>query len=385
MALITKEWTGTEYFPVKDFHHLEYYVGNAKQAAYFYRGALGFEPLAYRGPETGDKEKVSYVLKSKRARVMLTTPLHSRHPASQWLKKHGDGVRDVAFTVEDSASAHASCLSRGAICAYAPVESEDEAGIYKTAGVKTYGETVHSLVDDRDYKGVWAPGFVPLDLPAAPGRPTGIEYVDHVVGNVEAGKMNEWRDYYQKVFGFANFVVFDETDISTKYSALKSRVMRSENWRVKLPINEPAKGLRKSQIEEFLDCFEGPGVQHVALGTGDILETVRSLRANGVEFLTIPDAYYELLPGRVGKIDESLDDVRDLRVLADKDEDGYLLQLFTKPVEDRPTFFFELIQRKGSRGFGQNNFQALFESIEIEQARRGNLTEAAVGEVCPPM
>lgn len=387
MAIITKEWTGREYFPINDFHHLEYYVGNAKQAAYFYRSALGFDTVAYRGPETGDKEKVSYVLKQNNVRIILTTPLLSRHPASDWLKKHGDGVRDIAFSVEDSASAHASCLSRGGVSAHAPLEEKDDSGTYCSSAIKTYGDTIHSLVDGRNYKGVWAPGFIPLELPVAPGKPGGLQYIDHVVGNVDVGEMNTWRDFYQKVFGFTNFVVFDENDISTKFSALKSRVMRSKNWKIKLPINEPAKGVRKSQIEEFLDYFEGPGVQHVALGTADILETVENFRSNGVEFLTIPDAYYESLPKRIGKIDEDLKEIHRLGILVDKDDEGYLLQLFTKPVEDRPTFFFELIQRKGSRGFGQNNFQALFESIEIEQARRGNLTanECVVGEVCPPM
>ncbi len=381
MAIITNEWKGTEYFPIRDFHHVEFVVGNAKQAAYFYRTAFGFECLAYRGPETGDREKVTYVLKQGKVRLLLTTPIVSTHPHADRLKRHGDGVYNVAFAVDGAAEAHASCLSRGAQSASAPETLKDADGSISTAAIKTYGDTIHTLVDDRDYKGLWAPGFEKLELPDTPGEPAGIEFLDHLVGNVAEGEMNQWRDFYEKVFGFTNFVVFDEHDISTKYSALKSRVMRSKNWKVKLPINEPAKGVRKSQIEEFLEFYEGAGVQHIALATGDILKTIENLRKNGVEFLTIPDAYYEGLPKRVEGITESIEDLKRLRILVDQDEEGYLLQLFTKPIEDRPTFFFEFIQRKGSRGFGQNNFQALFESIEIEQERRGNLTRG--DEVCP--
>lgn len=383
MAIITTEWKGTEHFPVHDFHHLEFLVGNAKQATYFYRTAFGFECLAYRGPETGDREKVSYVLKQGQVRLMLTTPLNSRHHYSDWLKKHGDGVYDVALSVDGAREAHASCLSRGAEPAAPCARARDEKGTVDSAAIRTYGDTIHSLIDDRAYRGPWAPGFVPLALPETPGAPAGLEYVDHVVGNVPEGEMSRLKEFYERVFGFTNFVVFDEHDISTKFSALKSRVMRSKNWRVKLPINEPARGLRKSQIEEFLECYEGPGVQHIALGTGDILRAIRSLRANGVEFLSVPDAYYQALPGRVGAIDEPLDGVKQLGILVDRDDEGYLLQLFTRPLEDRPTFFIELIQRKGSRGFGQNNFQALFESIEREQERRGNLT--AKDQACPSM
>jgi 4-hydroxyphenylpyruvate dioxygenase len=375
MAVITNEWKGTEYFPIKDFHHVEFLCGNAKQAAYFYRTAFGFECLAYRGPETGHRESVSYVLRQGQVRLVLTTPLNSQHPHAAWLKKHGDGVYDIAFEVEGAAEAHASCLSRGAESAEAPHKESDKDGTVESAAIHTYGDTIHTLIDPRDYKGLWLPGFAKLDLPATPGKPCGLEFIDHVVGNVPEGKMNEMRDFYCKVFGFTNFVVFDEHDISTKYSALKSRVMRSKNWKVKLPINEPAEGVRKSQIEEFLEFFEGPGVQHIAIATGDILETIRNLRANGIEFLEVPDAYYETLPERIGVIEEAFDEVKKLKILVDRDEEGYLLQLFTKPVEDRPTFFFELIQRKGSRGFGQNNFQALFDAIELEQERRGNLTK----------
>lgn len=381
MAVITNEWTGTEYFPIRDFHHVEFVVGNAKQAAFFYRAALGFECLAYRGPETGDREKVSYVLKQGKARLLLTTPLSSSHPHSERLKKHGDGVYDIALAVDGAAQAHASCLSRGAVSALSPKSEKDEHGRVHTAAINTYGDTIHSLVDDREYNGIWAPGFEKLTLPDTPGAPAGVEFFDHIVGNVAEGGMNKWRDFYEKVFGFTNFVVFDEHDICTKYSALKSRVMRSKNWKVKLPINEPAVGVRKSQIEEYLEFYEGAGVQHIALSTGDILKTVTNLRSNGIEFLDIPDTYYETLPKRVTGIDEKIEDLQRLKVLVDQDDDGYLLQLFTKPIEDRPTFFFEFIQRKGSRGFGQNNFQALFESIELEQKRRGNLIRG--DEACP--
>lgn len=385
MAVITSEWKGTEYFPVTDFHHVEFYVGNAKQAAHFYRSVLGFEPHAYRGPETGCRETVSYVLKQDRVFLVLTTPLLSSHPASDWLKRHGDGCRDIAFSVEGAAAAHASCLSRGAVSAYPPQTLKDDHGEVHLAGIETYGETIHTLIDDRRYKGLWAPGFVKLELPAVPREKVGLRFIDHIVGNVEDGKMNAWRDFYQKVFGFTNFVVFDEGDISTKYSALKSRVMRSKNWKVKLPINEPAKGLRKSQIEEFLDYNETPGVQHIAVATDDIVGTIDALRLNGLEFLRVPDTYYENLGARVGNIDEDMADLKRLGILVDRDEEGYLLQLFTKPVEDRPTFFFEFIQRKGSRGFGQGNFQALFEAIELEQERRGNLTAAPDPSECPSM
>jgi 4-hydroxyphenylpyruvate dioxygenase len=387
MATITTEWKGTEHFPILDFHHVEFYVGNAKQAAHFYRSVLGFQPLAYCGPETGQRGFVSYVLKQNHIRFVFTTPLSSRHPAAEWLKRHGDGVRDTAFEVADSASAHASCLSRGAVSAYSPTETSDENGTYRAAGIQTYGETIHSLVDSSEYSGAWAPGYVALEVPGIAGRFPNLQYIDHVVGNVEQNRMNNWMDFYQRVFGFANFVAFDEGDISTKYSSLKSRVMRSKNWKIKLPINEPARGLRKSQIEEFLQYCEGPGVQHIALGTGDIIKSVDSLKAKGLEFLSVPDAYYETLSARVGRIEEDLSAIRRLGILVDKDEEGYLLQIFTKPLEDRPTLFLEIIQRKGSRGFGQNNFQALFESLEIEQARRGNLVPAGpkAGEACPFM
>jgi 4-hydroxyphenylpyruvate dioxygenase len=373
MAIITTEWRGTEYFPITDLDHVEFYVGNARQAVHYYRTAFGFEPLAYAGPETGQRDRVSYVLKQNRIHFVFTTPLISSHPATHWLARHGDGVCDIAFRAEDAREAYESCLSRGAESAYAPVESRDEQGILRRAGIKTYGDTIHSFIERRDYHGLWAPGYVPLDLPHLQPNPPNLLVIDHIVGNVEEGRMDQWKDFYERVFGFTTFVAFDETDISTRYSALKSRVVRSKNWKIKFPINEPARGLRKSQIQEFLDFNEGPGVQHIALLTEDIRQTIRALRENGVDFLYVPETYYDHLLERVGPIDEPLADLKELGILVDRDEEGYLLQLFTKPVEDRPTLFFEVIQRKGSRGFGQGNFQALFESIEREQERRGNL------------
>ena len=373
MAIITTEWTGKEYFPVTDLAYVEFLAGNAKQAVHFYRTAFGFLPYAYAGPETGVADRVSYVLKQNKVFFVITTPLKSDHPASEWIKNHGDGICDIAFQADDAAKAYKSCLSRNAETAYEPVTSEDKNGIYVKAGIKTYGDTIHSFVESKNYNGLWAPGFVELELPDVKFEDPGLIAIDHVVGNVEDGKMNFWRDYYQDVFGFTNFVVFDENDISTQFSSLKSRVMRSKNWKVKFPINEPADGIKKSQIEEYLEFNEGPGVQHVALLTDDIVKTITALRNNGVEFLYVPDTYYDDVSDRVGGIKEDVDKVKELKILVDRDEEGYLLQLFSKPVEDRPTLFYEIIQRKGSRGFGQGNFQALFESIEREQERRGNL------------
>ena len=371
MALITNKWTGKEFFKIYDFSHIELYVGNAKQALYYYCFVMGFKPYAYKGPETGNKDCVSYVIKKNKIFIILTTPIISSHPANNWLKKHGDGVYDIAFLVDDANEAYKSCISRGAESAYKPVEyKEDE---YCISGIKTYGDVIHSFISSDSYKGIWAPGFIQLEEPNLNVRDTGIIRIDHVVANVEEDKMNYWRDFYENIFGFTNFVVFDDTDISTKYSSLKSRVMRSKNWKVRLPINEPAQGLKKSQIQEYLDFNNGPGVQHIALLTDDICETIKTLRINGVEFLKVPNTYYDELLSRVGAIDEDIKLIKNLNILVDRDEDGYLLQLFSKPIQDRPTLFYEFIQRKGSRGFGQGNFQALFEAIETEQERRGNL------------
>ena len=373
MTYITNDWNGTEYFPIHNFHHVEFYTGNAKQAAHYYRSAFGFETHAYCGPETGVRDFVSYVLKKKKQYFVMTTPLSSTHPASGWLQKHGDGIYDIAFSVDCDQEAYESCLSRGAKGVFEPKLQKDNHGEYGKASIKTYGDTIHSFINDANYAGLWAPSFQSLQMPSLNVEDTAIIAIDHIVGNVEEGEMDTWREFYEKVFGFTTFVKFDETDISTQYSALKSIVVRSKNWRVKMPINEPAEGIKKSQIEEYLDFNEGPGVQHIALLTNDIIQSITSLRKNGVDFLDVPDTYYDDLEERVGKIDEDIAVLKKLKILVDRDDEGYLLQLFTKPVEDRPTLFIEIIQRKGSRGFGQGNFQALFESIEKEQALRGNL------------
>ncbi len=373
MAFITSKWNGKEYFPIHNFHHVEFYVGNAKQSVHYYRSAFGFEPYAYSGPETGIKNQVSYVLKNNRQFFIFTTPLNSNHPGSEWLKKHGDGVFDIAFLVDSAKEAYESCLSRGAIGYNKPFSIKNKDGHYGKSSIKTYGDTIHSFINDRDYNGLWAPKFDSVKLPNVKTENTALVKIDHIVGNVELDKMDDWKKYYETIFGFMTFVRFDETDISTKYSSLKSIVVRSKNWKVKLPINEPAKGIKKSQIEEYLDFNEGPGVQHIAIHTNDIIKSIKALRNNGVDFLVVPDSYYDDLKKRVGNIDEDIDKLKELNILVDRDEEGYLLQLFTKPIEDRPTLFIEIIQRKGSRGFGQGNFQALFESIEREQALRGNL------------
>ena len=371
MTLITNKWTGTEYFNIYDFNHIELFVGNAKQSLYYYSLVMGFSPIAYKGPETGNKDSVSYVLNKNKVNIVLTTPILESHIASEWLKKHGDGIYDIAFKVENAKEAYDSCISRGAKSAYRPIN--DKSKKYCMSGIKTYGDVIHSFIESSYFEGIWAPGFIKIDKSLSSFHDTGIVRIDHIVGNVEEDKMNYWRDYYENIFGFTNFVVFDETDISTKYSSLKSRVMRSKNWKVKLPINEPAQGLKKSQIQEYLDFNNGSGVQHVAFLSNDIANTIDSLRKNGMEFLSVPDTYYDELSGRVGEIDEEMKVIKDLNILVDRDEEGYLLQLFSQPIQDRPTLFYEFIQRKGSRGFGQGNFQALFESIEREQERRGNL------------
>jgi len=373
MAIITNEWTGTEYFKVNDFNHLELYVGNAKQSLYYYCYVMGFKPIAYKGPETGCKEQVSYVLEKNKIHIVLTTPLTSSHSAADWLKKHGDGIYDIALNVENSNDAYKSTISRGAKSSYDFNTLKDNYGEYNVSGIKIYGDVIHSFVDNSKYEGIWAPGYVKLNKDNLKIHDTGIIKIDHVVGNVEENKMNYWRDFYEDIFGFTNFVVFDDTDISTQYSSLKSRVMRSKNWKVRLPINEPAQGLKKSQIQEFLDFNNGPGVQHVALLTEDISHCISTLRSNSMEFLDVPDTYYSNLKDRVGDIDESIEEMKKLKILVDRDEEGYLLQLFSRTVQDRPTLFYEFIQRKGSRGFGQGNFQALFEAIEKEQEKRGNL------------
>jgi 4-hydroxyphenylpyruvate dioxygenase len=361
---------GANPLKLKRIHHVEFLAGNAKQSAFFYRKAFGFSQLAYSGLETGNRDTASYVLSQGKIRFVLTTPLRPDHPGSEHIRKHGDGVVDIALLVEDADWAFQEAVRRGATPAIEPHDLNDAHGTVRRAAVKTYGDTIHSFISYTDYTGPFLPGYTAAEIP---GDPSGIVMVDHIVGNVELGKMNEWAEYYTKVMGFSRYITFDDKDISTEYSALMSIVMSDDSKRVKFPINEPAPGKKKSQIDEYLDWYGGPGAQHVALLCGDIIETVTRLKANGVEFLSVPDSYYAELPQRVGEVDESMDDIRRLHILVDRDEEGYLLQLFTKPVEDRPTLFFEIIQRKGSRGFGKGNFRALFESIEAEQARRGNL------------
>jgi 4-hydroxyphenylpyruvate dioxygenase len=355
---------------LKSIHHVELWVGNAKQAAFYYRTALGFSQFAYAGLETGSREAASYALRQGKSVLVLRTPLNASGFMTEHLCKHGDAVRDIAFVVGDADQAFHEAVQRGAKAAMEPFTESDESGSVRRAAIHTYGDTIHSLISNIDYKGPFLPGYRAGDVP---GSEAGILRTDHIVGNVELGKMNEWADFYSRVCGFHRYINFDDKDISTEYSALMSIVMSDDSQSVKFPINEPAAGRRKSQIEEYLDYNQGPGVQHIALQTKNIIQTVSMLRANGVEFLDVPDSYYEALPSRVGEIAEDMESIRRLRVLVDRDEEGYLLQLFTKPVEDRPTLFFEIIQRAGSRGFGKGNFRALFEAIEAEQARRGNL------------
>ncbi len=356
--------------PLKAVHHVEFWVGNAKQAAYYYRKAFGFNQIAYSGLETNDREKASYVLQQGRIRMVFSTPLNGNNELAEHIRKHGDGVKDIAFHVDDAKSCYDACIARGAKSAHEPETLSDEYGSITKASIYTYGETVHSFISHNDYNGPFLPGFIESKVD---GDEVGLKFVDHIVGNVELGKMEHWVNFYADIMGFSQIQEFSDDDIATEYSALMSKVMESDNGRIKFPINEPAEGKKKSQIDEYLEFYEGPGVQHVALLTSDIIKTITKLKENGVEFLEVPDTYYEDLTKRVGVIDEDLEVLRKLKILVDRDDEGYLLQLFTKPVEDRPTVFYEVIQRKGSRGFGIGNFKALFEAIERHQAERGNL------------
>lgn len=358
-----------DFFPVRDVDHLEFYVGNAKQSSYYLARAFGFKIVAYSGLETGNREKVSYVLVQKNMRFVVSGALSSENRIAEFVKTHGDGVKDVALLVDDVDKAYSEAVKRGAVAIAPPQELTDEDGTLKKAVIGTYGDTIHTLVERKDYKGAFMPGFQKVEF-NIPFEESGLIAVDHVVGNVE--KMEEWVSYYENVMGFKQMIHFDDDDISTEYSALMSKVMTNGS-RIKFPINEPADGKRKSQIQEYLEFYNGAGVQHLALLTSDIVKTVEALRANGVEFLDTPDTYYDELTARVGKIDEEIDKLKELKILVDRDDEGYLLQIFTKPIVDRPTLFIEIIQRKGSRGFGEGNFKALFESIEREQERRGNL------------
>ena len=372
-AVQTPQQTHVEDFlPLKGTDHVEFYVGNARQAAYFYRAAFGLALVAYAGPETGQRDRASYVLQQGKVRFVLTTALRSDSEIARHVDRHGDGVRSIALWVDDAREAWLATTARGAKSVQEPTTTSDEHGTVVTASIAAYGDTLHSFIQRTGYTGAFMPGYkaMPEDRVA---RPVGLLHIDHCVGNVGWNAMNEWVEFYAKVMGFGLYQHFDDEDISTEYSALMSKVMANGNGYVKFPINEPAEGKRKSQIEEYLEFYGGPGVQHIALATHNILETVSKLQQQGVEFLTVPHSYYTELQGRVGKIDEDVAELERLGILVDRDNEGYMLQIFTRPVEDRPTVFYEIIQRKGSRSFGKGNFKALFEAIEREQALRGNL------------
>jgi len=361
-----------DFLPINGTDYIELYVGNAKQSAFFYQYAFGFELIAYAGPETGVKDRASYVLKQDKIRLVLTSALHENHPISDHVKKHGDGVKVLALWVDDAEKSWSETTSRGAQSSSDPEELSDANGSVKVASIKTYGETLHTFVERKNYKGIFLPGYQPKKSNIKI-ESIGLKYVDHCVGNVGWGEMNTWVEFYEKVMGFSLLVTFDDKDISTDYTALMSKVVSNGNGYIKFPINEPAEGKKKSQIEEYLDFYNGAGVQHMAIATDDILHTVAELRRRGVEFLEVPSTYYDDLLERVGSIDEDIQPLKDLNILVDRDEEGYLLQIFTKPIQDRPTLFFEIIQRKGAKSFGKGNFKALFEAIEREQAIRGNL------------
>ena len=374
MATVAKNLSEKEkdFLPLNGTDHVEFYVGNARQAAYFYRAAFGMKLIAYAGPEAGLRDRASYVLEQGKVRFVLTTALHADSKIAEHVHKHGDGVRAIALCVDDAADAWRETTRRGARSVEPPAESSDEHGRAVIASIAAYGDTLHTFVERKDYSGAFLPGYqaVPDDTVA---RPVGLLHIDHIVGNVGWHAMDEWVDFYSHVMGFSLYQHFDDNDISTEYSALMSKVMANASGYVKFPINEPAEGRRKSQIEEYLEFYNGPGVQHLALATDDILSAVAKMQRQGVNFLTVPHSYYTQLQDRVGEIDEPLEELERLGILVDRDNEGYMLQIFTRPVEDRPTVFFEIIQRKGSRSFGKGNFKALFEAIEREQAARGNL------------
>lgn len=361
-----------DFLPIQGTDHIEFFVGNAKQAATYYQYCLGFDLVAYAGPETGMRDRASYVLQQNKIRFVVTSALRSSSPIAQHVHKHGDGVKVLALWVDDARKSFDETTSRGAVAVSEPQVRKDEFGEVVIASIRTYGDTLHTFVERKNYRGPFMPGYQPwksgIEVQSA-----GLQYIDHCVGNVDLGKMNEWVRFYEDVMGFKLLITFDDKDISTDYSALMSKVVSNGNGYIKFPINEPATGKKKSQIEEYLEFYEGPGVQHIAIATNDIVYTVSELRRRGMEFLRVPDTYYEDVLDRVGKINENLTDLRRLNILIDRDEEGYLLQIFSKPVQDRPTLFFEIIERNGAKSFGKGNFKALFESIEREQALRGNL------------
>jgi 4-hydroxyphenylpyruvate dioxygenase len=371
-----------DFLPIKAVDHVEFYVGNAKQAAHFYRTGFGFAHTAYSGLETGNRDTASYVMEQGKIRLVVTSSLGPDNPIARHTHIHGDGVAVIALEVPDAASAYREATSRGATGAIPPTQEEDEYGVLRTSAIRCYGDTIIKFVDRSGYQGAFAPGYRPRNgyyengngrSPRQRPQGVGLAHIDHMVGNVELGAMNRWVDFFADTMGFSQLVHFDDEDISTEYSALMSKVMQDGTGKVKFPINEPAEGKKKSQIQEYLDYYYGPGVQHIACSTGNIIEAVTRLQTNGIEFLRVPTTYYEELEDRVGKINEPVEKLAELGILVDRDDEGYLLQIFTKPVQDRPTVFYEIIERHGSRGFGKGNFKALFEAIEREQALRGNL------------
>jgi 4-hydroxyphenylpyruvate dioxygenase len=363
----------TDFLPLQGTDYVEFYVGNAKQAAHYYMSAFGFQAIAYAGPETGMKDRASYVVRQNKLTFVLTTPIRANNEMADHVYKHGDGVKFLALRVEDATDAWKQTTQRGGKSYLAPQRLQDDNGEVVLSGIHTYGDTVHLFIERKNYTGLFMPGFRAWNNPHFAPASTGLLYVDHCVGNVGWNQMNPWVKFYEEVMGFKNILTFDDEDISTEYSALMSKVMSNGNGFVKFPINEPAEGKRKSQVEEYLEFYDGEGVQHVALATNDIVATVKDLMSRGVEFLKVPNSYYDDLLDRVGNIDEDLEPLKELGILVDRDNEGYLLQLFSKPVQDRPTLFFEIIQRKGAKSFGKGNFKALFEAIEREQAERGNL------------